>query len=455
MSQQATSFRSHVTLAFCAILHALSHAYGQLLVPLYLMIVADLRLSGVRAASLIVTIYGLAYCIGSYPAGILADRFNRKTLLAVGLIGNALAMIAMGLTRQYEMLVVLAIIAGMFGTLFHPAANALVPAHYPKSPGMAIGLLGIGSGLGFFFGPQYAGWRAQTATWHWGSIADWQRPCIEMGIIGITVGIAFLIFGSETSEAQERQTGDAMLPNRVGIEAVVPNLRGEHARTHPPISAKLRKQVIAIAAVLSFRDFAGIATISLLSIYLQKAHDYTPKQTGLIVGLMMLISVIVNPLAVYLSPGRKRLPALSIVLVLGGVTLLFVPFLAIAWVLPVMCLFQAFQFGSYAISDAALLERVSPKVRGRVVGLFLTLAGTFASISPWVMGGWTDWLGLRAAEPHAYFPIFATLTGMMWLASISPPLIAKLNEPTESLAGLPPSIEVPTGLDHRLPATHQ
>ena len=34
------------------------------------------------------------------------------------------------------------VLAGLFGTLFHPAANALGPAHYPKSPGMDALVLG-------------------------------------------------------------------------------------------------------------------------------------------------------------------------------------------------------------------------------------------------------------------------------------------------------------------------
>src|SRR5438874_10966574 len=150
--------------------------------------VKDLRLAGVKQASLIVTLYGLTYSLGSYGAGVLADRFNRKALLGIGLLGNALAITAMGLTRQYEMLIALGLLAGVFGTLFHPAANALAPAHYPRSPGMAIGLLGMGSGLGFFIGPQFSGWRAQSARWQWGAIAQWQKPLIELGVAGVVVG---------------------------------------------------------------------------------------------------------------------------------------------------------------------------------------------------------------------------------------------------------------------------
>ena len=47
---------------------------------------------------------------------------------------------------------------------------------------------------------------------------------------------------------------------------------------------------------------------------------------------------------------------------------------AVLAVIP-LAIFQTLQLGSYAVSDSAMLERVNPAVRGRVVGLFLTIAG--------------------------------------------------------------------------------
>src|SRR5688500_13919601 len=189
------SLRSHVTLALCTLLHAFTHAYGTILVPLYLLMESDLHLRGVWQASLLVTVYGFVYCAFSYVAGVLADRSDRKFLLGVGLVGNAAAIAVIGLVRQYELIVVLAVAAGLFGALFHPCANALVSAHYPKSPGLAIGFLGIGAGVGFFVGPQYAGWRAQGG--------DWQRPLLEMGAVGLAAGVAFLFVAKE-AEARTR-----------------------------------------------------------------------------------------------------------------------------------------------------------------------------------------------------------------------------------------------------------
>jgi MFS family permease len=175
-----------------------------MLVPLYLLMVADLGLAGVRAAALVVAVYGIAYCLGSYPAGVLADRANRRNLLGYGLALNALVAIGIGLTRRYDLLIFLGALGGLAGALFHPAAGTLVPAHYPKSPGMAIGLLGIGSGIGFWSGPQYAGWRAQSAHWHLGAIAAWQRPCIEMGAAGVVVAIFFLLLAREADIGSHR-----------------------------------------------------------------------------------------------------------------------------------------------------------------------------------------------------------------------------------------------------------
>jgi MFS family permease len=395
LSDTSPNFRSHLTLALCTILHAFTHAYGTLLVPLYLLIVADLKLAAVWKASIIVTIYGVVYCLFSYPAGVLADRLNRKALLGIGLIGNAVAITAIGLTRQYEMLIALGVLGGLFGTIFHPAANALVPAHYPKSPGMAIGILGMGSGLGFFVGPQYAGWRAQNATW--------QRPCVEMGLAGIVGGIIFLLIAKEVRKPTDH-----------------------HANPAPKLGSTLRNRVLALASILAMRDFAGVAVLSLASIYLQKAHSYTVKQAGFVVGGMMLLSFFVNPLAVYLSPGKRRIPTLILILIAGGLIVATTTLWPVYFVLPVLCAFQTLQLGSYAVSDAAILERVHASHRGRVVGLFLTIAGTFSGLAPWAMGFWTDALHHRGTQPSAYTPIFAVLGAMMLVSSLCAPLINEL-----------------------------
>lgn len=397
--------RSHVTLALCTLLHGFTHAYGSMLVPLYFRIAEDLKLSGIEAATLIVTLYGATYNLGSYAAGLAADRFSRKMLLAIGLLGNAAAILAIGLSREYGCILVLGILAGMFGTIFHPSANALVSSHYPKSPGMAIGFLGIGSGLGFFFGPWIAGERASKASWHLWNIAQWQKPCVEMAIAGFVVGMMFLFVGADAGGAP---------------------------RSSRKMNPGLNRKVIRLACVLMFRDFAGVAGLSLAAIYVREAFGLNVGEAGLFVGIMMLPSVICNPLAVYLTPKRRRLPGLTMILIVGGLVGVTTPFWPLRGAMVVLCVFQTMQLASYAVSDAATLERISPEFRGRVVGLFLQIAGTFGALGPWVMGFWTDHLH-GSHEQLSYIGPFAVLGGSMIVAAASPRLIARFGPVLSSI----------------------
>ena len=420
------NIRRHLTLVLSTLLHMFTHAYGTMLVPLYLLIREDMHLRGVKAAALIVTTYGVTYCALSYKAGVLADRHDRRTLLGIGLLGNAVAILLMGFTHQYALVLALAVAAGVFGTLFHPAANALLPAHYPRSPGMAIGLLGIGSGLGFYLGPKYSGWRAETARWQLWHLSQWQKPLVELGTAGVVCAVLYLLLANEVEKRD-----------------------GERPETHPPLGRTLRRRVFLISATLGCRDFAGVSSVSLIGIYLQKAHGKSVEQTGAILGSMMLISIVMNPLAVWASAGARRLPTMMALLALGGVVLATVPFVPVAPLLMVLTLFQTLHLGCYAVSDAAILERVPGNLRGRVVGVFLTLAGTAAACGPWVMGYWTDLLGDRASQPMAYVPIFAICGGMMGVAMVSAPIIARLGavqgHPIEPISETMPATMEPVG----------
>ena len=204
MSQTVSELRRKLTLAGCTLLHAFTHAYGAVLVPLYILIARDLGLGGVGWVTLIVAVYGLVYCWGSYLSGVLADRVDRRWLLAVGLLGNALAIMGMGFTHQYWVLLALGVIGGLFGTLFHPAAISLCAAHYPKHPGMAVGVMGAGAGMGFFFGPQFAGWRAQAGKWSMAGMSEWQRPLIEIGLLGIVSALVFILMAAESQARRQR-----------------------------------------------------------------------------------------------------------------------------------------------------------------------------------------------------------------------------------------------------------
>ena len=401
-----SGFRNRLTLILCVVLHAFTHAYATMLVPLYLLMVADLHLSGVKRASLFVSLYALVYNIGSYATGILSDRFNRKLLLGAGLVLNALAITMIGLTRRYDLLLLWAVMAGVGGAIFHPAAGALVPALFPKAPGMAIGLLGIGSGLGFFFGPQFAGWRAQSAHWSssWLQIAQWQKPCVELGVAGLIAALVFLLVAGEADVGPRRRR-----------------------LVSAPLSAAMKFRALTIGLILGCRDFGAVAGFSLAGIYLLRARHMDAQQAGAVLGLTMLLSVLINPTMVWLTHEGRRLPALRIALILSGLVAAAVPWLSEDRAIPILFAFQTCQLATFALSDAALLERFPAAARGRAYGLYLSIAGSMSAAGPWVMGAWTDALGDRANFRSGYILPFAAVGAAMFLATLAIPLVRKLD----------------------------
>src|SRR5436309_7012394 len=171
------------TLWLCGTLHAFTHIYHVALMPLYLLMQRDLKLASVEQATLLLTLMMLAYFLPSYGMGVLADRLSRQKLLAAGLAINALGYVGLAFAQNYAWAVVCVMIAGLGGSFFHPAATSMVARQFPANTGRALGLVGVGASVGFFIGPLYSGWRADSA--------GWRAPVLELGAAGILMAGLF------------------------------------------------------------------------------------------------------------------------------------------------------------------------------------------------------------------------------------------------------------------------
>src|SRR5687768_17668474 len=126
MSEAATQAHRARTLWMCGILHGFTHVYQVALLPLYLQIQHDFKLVHVGQATLLVTSMMAAYFLPSFFMGHLADRVSRKNLLGWGLLINALGFVVLARAPNYAVAIAGAVIVGVGGSFFHPAATAYV-----------------------------------------------------------------------------------------------------------------------------------------------------------------------------------------------------------------------------------------------------------------------------------------------------------------------------------------
>jgi MFS family permease len=269
----------------------------------------------------------------------------------------------------------------------------MIARSFPGTTGRALGIIGIGAGAGFFFGPIYAGWRATQA-------GDWRAPVLELGLFGL-VGAG--VFQWLAIESPALPVANSARPVRT------------------PLFGTAAAAVFFVGAAFAFslRDFAGSSMGSLGSLFLQNAHGFSVRETGVALSGIFLASMVSNPLFGHLSDrGRKRWTCF-----VHGVAALFIagfPHLPGGHGRLFFFIFMAYGFffmSSYPMVEAAEMEVVPDAVRGRAFGLWITIGGLTGNLSHWLVGQWVEGRGPRAAVPAAYYGIYVGLAGLL-LASL-------------------------------------
>ncbi len=390
------------TLWLIGTLHAFTHVYQVALIPLYLKVQAGFQLASPAAATLLVTLMNVAYFLPAYPMGILADRFNRKTLLGCGLLLNAVGFAGLAFAPNYATAVACVLVAGLGGSVFHPAGTGLVAGLFPENSGRALGLVGIGASVGFFFGPIYAGWRADQCN-------DWRTPVLELGLLGVVMAGLFF----RLAENDDRRT-----PASANVGSLVGKLF--------PSSALWLLFIVAAFAFCA-RDFTGSSMTTLSSLFLLKAHNFSAKETGLALSCIFIASAISNPLFGHLSDrGRSRWAAFVLLLAASMVALF--PHVPTSAIIPVLMIYGFFFMASYPIVEAALMESVPAAVRGRVFGLWITIGGLVGNLAHWLNGRWVEALGAKAADVESYYGIYAGLAGLIVISLVGLPCLKAIRQ---------------------------
>ncbi len=382
------------TLWLLGALHALTHIYHIALVPLYLPIQRELGLESVEQATFLQTLLMLAYFVPSYGMGILADRLNRRWLLTFGLVVNGLGFVGLALAPDFQWALASVFIAGIGGSFYHPSATAMIARLFPTGTGRALGLVGIGAGVGFFLSPIYTGWRAE--------ISGWRAPVLELGLLGVAMAALFFVLaGPQASDDPPARTGRAvpMFPTRA-----------------------LWMAFIMASILFGLRDFAGTGMGSLSSLFMQKVHGFGLHETGLTISSIFLAAVISNPFFGGLSD-RGRIRWTCFVLGIAAFLVAGFPHVPPQWFVPVFAMYGFFFMASYPMIEAALMESVPDAVRGRVYGFFITVGGLIGNLSHWRVGEQVNAMGPAANEAEQYFPSYTALALLIVLSLLGLPCL--------------------------------
>ena len=98
-------------------------------------------------------VFSLCQLIASPILGDLSDRYGRRPILIVSLIGTAVSFAMLALAHSITMLFLARIVDGLSGGNISTARAYVADVTEPKDRSRAFGLIGAAFGLGFIFGP--------------------------------------------------------------------------------------------------------------------------------------------------------------------------------------------------------------------------------------------------------------------------------------------------------------
>lgn len=350
------------------------------IMPLYLKYVGGSP--GVVGATMGIAL--LSYGVAQYPAGWLADRFDRRRVVGLSTLGYSLPFFLYLVPLPLVVVVSLRILHAAVGGIYTPAALALLADLTPYGQlSRAYGLWQVATMLGFLVGPLLGG-----------MVAGFGFPTVFLGAASICIIAALAVLRMPSPP-----------PRDASLDAV----------TIAPVRVAIWKSLLPIIATGAAPEYLQGLYTGVWSLYMLSRGADT-WQIGLSFTLFAVPGVLLSVWLGNLIDRRGTRPVMAISLISAG---LIAPVYALVASVPLLVLLPAVE-GIFTAGEKPVLyseagRRVSPEQLARAQGVLqMTLMGAQALGA--LVGGW-----LFSTAPLA---AFLSITVACTLSLLAVPLLS-------------------------------
>ncbi|MAK14976.1 MAG: MFS transporter [Proteobacteria bacterium] len=202
---QVGGFNAKVALCLLVVVYIFNFIDRQILTILAEDIKADLGISDSDIGFLFGTAFGVFYSVVGIPMGKLADTWNRKNLISIGLAFWSLMTFLSGLAKSFFALSIYRFGVGIGESTASPAAYSLLSDYFsPKVRATVLAIyssgLYIGAGIGLFLGGSildtWNAWYPDITQAPFG-LKGWQVAFMAVGFPGIVLAVVTYAFIKE------------------------------------------------------------------------------------------------------------------------------------------------------------------------------------------------------------------------------------------------------------------
>lgn len=214
------------------------------------------------------TAFALFYATLGVPIALLADRWNRRNLIALSLTLWSGMTALSGMATSIVQLSLARIGVGVGEAGCSPAAHSMIADYYPpEERASAMGIFSLGISFGIMIAFLTGGWVVQNI--------GWREAFLIVGIPGVLLAILLRFTVQEPKRGLSESRED--VADRPGILEVAKFLFK-------------RRSFLWISVGSGLASFVGYSVTSFFPSYLVRSHGMEPADIGLYLGLVLGIA---------------------------------------------------------------------------------------------------------------------------------------------------------------------
>ena len=306
--------------------------------------------------TLLMATYSLMQFVAAPFIGSMSDRYGRRRVILISLVGTCVAYVFMAYASSLVMLFAARALAGLFAGNIAAAQAYIADITTPENRARGMGFFGAAFGLGFIFGPMIGGILSGSAS---GSINFQAAPLFAASLSSIA---AFLVV--------------VLLKESRKVGSVNSGGRGWFAPIYLAVRRADMKRLIYLFLLVMF-VFAGLeATIAL---WAERQFLWGPREVGYLFAYVGVIAAVVQ--GGIIGPATRRWGEMRVIILgLCGLVAGFA-LMPVASGMSLLLVATALLAGGFGLCNPALNSLISRRASSDSQGAVLGVAQSGASLA--------------------------------------------------------------------------
>lgn len=351
--------------------------------------------------------------------GNLSDRFGRRPVILISLLGFCIDYIIMALAHNYTLLFVGRVLAGITGASFTAASAYIADISTDKNRAKNFGLIGAAFGLGFVLGPALGGLLGS-----WGLRAPFYAAAI-LCFLNFLYGYFVL---PESLKSENRRTFEWKKANPIGSLMFL----------------KKYKTISGLVVSFAFIYLAAHAVQSNWNYFTMYVFNWTEKQVGFSLAIVgVLVGVVQGGLIRFINPklGDEKSTYVGLMLYAIGLTLF--AFATQSWMMYIFLIPYCLGGIAGPALQSIITKHVSSNEQGQLQGSLTSLMSLTSVFGPLIMTSLFNYATHKDSKIHlpgapfllgAIFMLFSIIVAWRVLQrekKTQPPIASILEAKTE------------------------